>query len=96
MIIEKNPGYMSKEEVKERLEELQSIKIHPKDEDANRHLIERGERLYEETIGDYRRLIDEGIRKFEEALDKQDKRIIETEYENLKNLLNDIEGEIEY
>ncbi|MBU5488850.1 molecular chaperone HscC [Clostridium sp. MSJ-8] len=96
VIIEKNPGYMSKEEVKERLEELQSIKIHPKDEDANRHLIERGERLYEETIGDYRRLIDEGIRKFEEALDKQDKRIIETEYENLKNLLNDIEGEIEY
>ena len=96
VIIEKNPGYMSKEEVKERLEELQSIKIHPKDEDANRHLIARGERLYEETIGDYRRLIDEGIRKFEEALDKQDKRIIETEYENLKNLLNDIEGEIEY
>lgn len=96
VVIEKNPGYMSKEEVKERLEELQSIKIHPKDEDANRHLIERGERLYEETIGDYRRLIDEGIRKFEEALDKQDKRIIETEYENLKNLLNDIEGEIEY
>lgn len=96
VVIEKNPGYMSKEEVQERLEELQEIKIHPKDEDANRHLIERGERLYEETIGDYRRLIDEGIRRFEEALDKQDKRIIETEYENLKNLLNDIEGEIEY
>ena len=96
VIIEKNPGYMSKEEVQERLQELQDIKIHPKDEDANRHLIERGERLYEETIGDYRRLIDEGIRRFEEALDKQDKRIIETEYENLKNLLNDIEGEIEY
>lgn len=96
VIIEKNPGYMSKEEVKERLEELQAIKIHPKDEDANRHLIERGERLYEETIGDYRRLIDEGIRRFEDALDKQNKRIIDTEYENLKNLLNDIEGEIEY
>lgn len=96
VIIEKNPGYMSKEEVENRLEELKEIKIHPREKEENRLLIARGERLYEESIGDARRYIDEGIRYFEDALERQDNREIEKEYDKLKELLNQIEGEQDY
>ena len=96
MVIEKNPGNMSKEEVQERLEELKEIKIHPREKEENKHLIARGERLYEESIGLARTYIAQGISNFEDALDKQDEREISRAYEKLKNLLNEIEGEQEF
>lgn len=96
MVIEKNPGNMSKEEVQERLEELKEIKIHPREKEENKHLIARGERLYEESIGFARTYIAQGISNFEDALDKQDEREISRAYEELKNLLNEIEGEQEF
>ena len=96
MVIEKNPGNMSKEEVQERLEELKEIKIHPREKEENKHLIARGERLYEESIGLARTYIAQGISNFEDALDKQDEREISRAYEELKNLLNEIEGEQEF
>ena len=96
MVIEKNPGNMSKEEVQERLEELKEIKIHPREKEENKHLIARGERLYEESIGLARTYIAQGISDFEDALDKQDEREISRAYEELKNLLNEIEGEQEF
>lgn len=96
MVIEKNPGHMSKEEVEERLEELKEIKIHPREKEENKHLIARGERLYEESIGLARTYIAQGISDFEDALDKQDEREISRAYEELKKLLNEIEGEQEF
>lgn len=96
MVIEKNPGHMSKEEVQERLEELKEIKIHPREKEENKHLIARGERLYEESIGLARTYIAKGISDFEDALDKQDEREISRAYEELKKLLNEIEGEQEF
>ena len=96
MVIEKNPGHMSKEEVQERLEELKEIKIHPRETEENKHLIARGERLYEESIGLARTYIAQGISDFEDALDKQDEREISRAYEELKKLLNEIEGEQEF
>lgn len=96
MVIEKNPGHMSKEEVQERLEELKEIKIHPREKEENKHLIARGERLYEESIGLARTYIAKGISDFEDALDKQDEREISRAYDELKKLLNEIEGEQEF
>ena len=87
---------MSKEEVENRLEELNSIKIHPREKEENKLLIARGERLYEESIGDVRKIIDKGIRDFEDALDKQDNKEIENAYRELKNLLSELEGEQEF
>ena len=77
-------------------EELKEIKIHPREKEENKHLIARGERLYEESIGLARTYIAQGISNFEDALDKQDEREISRAYEELKNLLNEIEGEQEF
>jgi len=76
LVIEKNPGVLSKEEIEEKLKELSYIKIHPRDKDEYRFLKARGERLYEESIGRTRHLIEKELRAFDDVLDTQDDRKI--------------------
>ena len=76
LILEKNPGILSSEEVAEKLEALKDLKIHPRDKDEYRLLLAKAERLYEESIGDYRILISQEIMEFEGILDKQNEREI--------------------
>ena len=45
---------MSQEEVETRLKELESLKMHPRDQEGARTLIARGERLYAMTVGQMR------------------------------------------
>ena len=96
VVIEKNPGHMSKEEIASRLEELKEIKIHPRDQEENKLLLARGERMFEESIGETRKYIEQGICNFENALDRQNKLEIQDAYEEFKNLLNEIERDQEF
>ncbi|WP_376770080.1 proline racemase family protein [Clostridium bowmanii] len=57
LVIEKNKGSMSREEIEERLNALKDIKFHPRDKMENRLLLAKGERLYQEPLGDKRELI---------------------------------------
>lgn len=91
IVIQKSEGSMSDEEIEERLKELSYLKIHPRDEEENRLLLAKGERLYEESVGDTRREIDIYLRKFEEILDKQDKKNIERAKEELKEFFDSLE-----
>jgi molecular chaperone HscC len=77
MLIEKNPGVMSADEIKKRFEDLSALKIHPRDKDEYKFLVEKGERLYQEHIGETRQRIAEALAEFEEALDKQDRGAID-------------------
>ena len=45
---------MTEEEVEQRLSELESLKMHPRDQEGPRTLIARGERLYAMTVGQMR------------------------------------------
>ncbi len=96
VVIEKNPGYMSKEEMEKRLKELNEIKIHPRDKEENKLLLARGERLFEETIGEIRMLIGQNLQWFEGVLEKQNERKIEEAAEEIRNLLNEVEEEQEF
>ncbi|MFC4812531.1 Hsp70 family protein [Paenibacillus sp. GCM10023250] len=75
-VIEKNPGSMPPEEIARRLEELARIKIHPREEQENKWVLARGERLYEERIGDDRREVAQALQEFEDVLDKQQPQAI--------------------
>lgn len=96
MVIEKNPGYMSQEEIEKRLNELSYMKIHPRDKEENKLIIARCERLYEESIGDIRTKISKMIQWFETILDNQDKNDIEDAKKEMKEFLNDIENKQEF
>jgi molecular chaperone HscC len=72
IIIEKNPGAMTDEEIRQSLESLQSLKIHPREKDEYKYLLEKGERLYQESLGPVRQEISSLLVDFEAALEKQE------------------------
>ncbi len=87
MVIEKNPGTISKEMVAQQLERLEGLKIHPVDKQVNKELISRVERVYYEVNGDIRDLIQHEAAQFEIALDTQDDKIIRTAYKKLNDFI---------
>ena len=90
-IIKGKSNEMSEEEVHERMEELSYLKVHPRDQEENRLLLLKGERLYEESTGDTRVMIDMWLRKFEEALNSRSRENIEDARRELKEQLADLE-----
>ena len=90
IIIQNEHNRISEEEAAARLERLQYLKQNPRDEEANRLQILRGERLYEETPGK-RHEIDHALMAFEQVLSRQDRTEIEQARKQLTRLLDEIE-----
>ena len=91
VIIQKQENKISEEEANARFEELSYLKIHPREDEKNKEVLFRGERMYEESMGEDRQVINSALIEFENILNKQDKIEIENAREKLNNLLNDIE-----
>jgi len=91
VVIEQNEGSMTKEQIEARLQELQDIKIHPRDRTENRLLIAKGERLYEEALGERREAIAIAIQQFEKALLTQNDKEIKKATEIFKERLEQME-----
>ena len=90
IIIQNEQNRISEEEAAARLEKLQYLKQNPRDEEANRLQILRGERLYEENPGK-RYEIDRALMAFEQVLSRQDRTEIEQARKQLARLLDEIE-----
>lgn len=82
---------MTDEEIKERLETLSYLKIHPRDREENKYLLLRGERIYEESVGDKRMYIEAALHKYEKALDTYDSAVIEDAKREFKEFLEELE-----
>ncbi|MCB6994035.1 molecular chaperone HscC [bacterium 210820-DFI.6.37] len=95
MIIQKEDSRLTPEEAERRMEELNELKIHPREQEANKLLLLRGERLYEEATGDLRREIDLLLSEFEALLDKQEKGAIDQARKELGETLDEIEAAME-
>ena len=93
-IIKGQQTEMTDEEIEARFKELAYLKIPPREQEENKLILLRAERLYEEALGVDREVLENEIRKFELALNSQDKRIIEKERGKLKEFLDGWENEI--
>lgn len=82
---------MTPEEIEERLKTLSYLKIHPRDREENKYLLMRGERVYEESLGDDRFFAEAAIRKFEKALNSYDNGEIERAKEEFRKFLEKME-----
>lgn len=91
ILIQGNNSRLSQEEAEKRMEALQYLKQNPRDEEPNRLVLLRGERLYEESMADTRMAIDRAVMEFERALKKQDRAEIEKARKKLEQFLNAIE-----
>lgn len=78
---------MTDEEIEKRFEEIAFLKIHPRDQEENRLLLFKGERLYEESLGVDRIVIDMNLREFESALDTRDESVIKEARKKLMKFL---------
>ncbi|MED4455500.1 Hsp70 family protein [Metabacillus fastidiosus] len=96
MIIEQNSGNLTEEEINARMEELKSIKIHPRERTENRLLLAKGERLYEEALGERRQEIAFLLEGFERVLATQNEHDIKKAAQLLKKELDVLERWPEY
>ncbi len=87
MIIKGQDNQMTDEEIARRMEELSYLKIHPRDQEENRLVLLRAERMYEETLGDRRKKLDHYITAFETALKKGNREEIDHTREDLNEIL---------
>ncbi|MCL2045135.1 MAG: molecular chaperone HscC [Oscillospiraceae bacterium] len=93
LVIEKNPGVLTKDEIEQKISELASIKIHPRDKEEYRYLKARGERMYEESIGSQRQIMEKELQAFDDVLDTQDERKIRDFCVTFKEKLDQMEFE---
>lgn len=93
VVIEENPGVLSRQEIAERREKLVALKIHPRDQTANRAALARAERLYEQTLGQVREFVDMHTKAFVAALETQEPRTVEAARERLTTALDHIEAD---
>ena len=84
---------MTEEEIKERFETLSYLKIHPREREENQYLLLKGERLYEEHIGEKRNYIQREIYQFEKALNTYDSNKIKEAKERFQMFLEEIEDD---
>ena len=92
IIVQSASNQLSQEEAEERMAKLAYLKQSPRDDEVNRLVLLRGERIYEESTGWDRDAINRGIMNFERVLAKQDRKEIERAREELAKLLDRIEN----
>lgn len=88
LVIQGNADALPPAEVERRLQALDALKVHPRDQAPYRALLARGARLYEELLGDARAAAGHAIVAFEAALDTQDPRTAATAAEEFTEQLN--------
>ena len=82
---------MSEAEVAQALARLATLKQHPRDAQDNRYLIERAKRLYEDRLGEERRMVQAWMSAFELALATQDERAIRQARQLLREQLDQLD-----
>lgn len=91
IVIEESPGTMSKIDIEKRLNTLAAIKVHPRDRQENQLLVARGERLFEESLGDLRMEIAVALHHFENVMNRQNDREIKQAAELFRTQLDELE-----
>lgn len=90
-IIQNGSRVLSDQEARERLKDLQFLKIPPREEEPNRLLLFRGEQLYQKTSGAVREEVDRVMTQFEHILSQRDRRAIEKARQELSRALDQLE-----
>lgn len=87
-VITRHAQNLTDAQLKEAVAKLQELKADPREDQSNRHLIKRAERIYQELSGDPRLLLETLLGGFEEALAMQDPSAIEMNRSALEKFLD--------
>ncbi|MEB3755075.1 Hsp70 family protein [Acinetobacter sp. MD2(2019)] len=90
-VVVNHQSVMSAEQIELARQQLQSLKIHPRDNLTNKSLLLRAERLFRERTGDLRLHIGERTEHFNQVLNQQDERQIREARQYFEAFLNEVE-----
>ncbi len=91
LVVQRSESALNEDEVEKRLAELQNLKVHPRENQANIAVIARAERLYQEFLGEHRDLILKQITAFEQVVDTQEPNAIEKSRKKLLEVIAQLE-----
>ena len=89
LVIKGKDNTMTEEEIAKRMEELSYLKVQLRDQEENKLVLLRAERMYEESLGKQRERLEAGIRLFEDALRSEDRKKVEESRKTLYELMED-------
>ena len=87
LVIKGKDNTMTEDEIAKRMEELSYLKVQLRDQEENKLVLLRAERMYEESLGKQRERLEAGIRLFEDALRSEDKDKVEEARRTLYELM---------
>jgi len=93
VVIEGNPGSLSKDDIEKRFKELEALKIHPRDGAENTAMMARIKLAYENALGHRREAITRLMVEFETALNSQDHKLAAKARETIGDALADFEND---
>ena len=73
-------GGLSAAELAKRKEAMDKIKIHPRDMEQNKYVLEKADRLYAECNEEQRKMVAVAIQQFKAALDTQNMNVVKKAY----------------
>ena len=94
IIILNEKSNISEAEAEERLKRLQYLKQNPREDEANKLVMARGERLYEENSGSVKDEIDQLLFEFEQILNKDDRMEIEHFRKKMNERFDELESPV--
>ncbi len=95
LVIQNGKKQMSIQEIEKQVKQLESLRIHPREKEENKMLLERAARLFSETTGDWRTELAYRIRFFQEYLNTQDEYRIHKLKKHFTAFLDYVEEQID-
>ncbi|MCI2047086.1 MAG: molecular chaperone HscC [Faecalibacterium sp.] len=92
LVIRNGKTDLTDAEIEKRFQQLQYLKINPRDQEENKLLLFRGERMYEEAHGPVRQEIDRLLTEFDRVLARKDHLEIEKARRALQQALDRLGG----
>lgn len=93
VVIAKHSRGLSEEQIARAVEQMQSLKTHPRDEADNRFLLKRAERIYRELNQFERDRLSELVDGFEAAIEMQEPQAIDEFREVLESFLDQFDDD---
>jgi molecular chaperone HscC len=90
-VIQNSDSRLSEKEIEIALQKIAGLKIHPREQELNKALMARAERIYAEQLGHDREALKKYILRFECAMSSQDEQEASREAKFLKEYLDVIE-----
>ncbi len=92
LIIQDGSENLSPEDLQDRRQSLEKLKVHPRDESENAAIMARADRCFQSALGEERVYIGELISQFTGVLEKQDPKQIKQSRDEISERLTEIEG----